>query len=180
MAGKRDELFILGEEEVGANPWGAPEEGPTATAPVSRPSRSLRLPVGWPLILGALVLILAFVFLAYPGDDGADPPAPHAEVPAVVTAPEVTPIARAPREADRPHRAPERQLQRPRSGDRRKAAKEPQEPMPAPPAETASAPAVTYAPPPDAAPEPAPEGTAAAPAQAAPLPAPRPEFGIER
>jgi hypothetical protein len=180
MAGKHDEVFLLGEEEVGADPWSAPEEEPTATTPVPGPSRSPRLRVSWPLILGALVVVVALAFLARPGGEGADPLLPRAEVPAVVTAPEVTPIARAPREVDRPHRSPERRPQRPRSVDRRKAMKESEEPMPAPLAETASAPVVTYAPTPEAAPEPAPEDTAAAPAQAAPLPAARPEFGIER
>ena len=180
MARKRDEVFLLGEEEVGADPWSPPAQAPIATAPVPGPSRSPRLPVSWPLILGALVVVVALAFLARPGGDGADPVSPRAEVPAVVTAPEVTPIARAPREADRPHRSLERQPQRPRSVDRRKAAKEPEEPMSAPLAETASAPVVTYAPAPEAAPEPAPEDTATAPAPAAPLPAARPEFGIER
>lgn len=176
MSGKRDEVFLLGAEEVGANPWSAPEEEPTATAPVPGPSRSPRLPVSWPLILGALVALVALAFFARPGGDGADPEPPRAEVPAVVATPEVTPIARVPREADRLHRAPERQAQRPRAGDRHKAVKESEEPMPVPLAETASAPVVIYAP----APEAAPEDTATAPAQAAPLPAARPEFGIER
>ena len=180
MAGKRDEVFLLGEEEVGADPWSAPTEEPTATAPVPGPSHSPRLPVSWPLILGALVAVIALAFVARPGGDGVEPPPPGAEVPAVVTPSEVTPIARAPREADRPHRSPERQPRRPRSGGRGKAMEEPEESTPAPLAETASAPVVTYVPAPEAAPEPAPEGTAGAPTQAAPLPAARPEFGIER
>lgn len=180
MARKRDEVFLLGEEEVGADPWSAPAEEPSATTPVPRPSRSPRLPVSWPLILGALLVVLALAFLARPGGDGGDPVSPRPEVAPVVTAPEVTPIARAPREANRPHRSPERRRQRPRSVDRRKAVKEPEEPMRAPLAETASAPVLTYAPASEAAPEPAPEDTATAPAQAAQLPAGRPEFGIER
>lgn len=174
MAGKRDEVFLLGEEQVGADPWIAPEEEPTATAPVPEPSRSPRLRVSWPLILGALPLVVALAFLARPGD-GAAPAPPRAEAPAVVTSPEVAPIARAPREADRSHRASERQRQRPHSGERHKSAEEPQAPVPALLAETASAPVITYVP----APEPAPED-AATPARAAPLPAARPEFGIER
>jgi hypothetical protein len=176
MAGKRDEVFLLGEEEVGADPWSAPEEEQTATAPVPGPSRSPRLRVSWPLALGALALVVGLALLARPGGDDAAPAPSRAEAPAVVTSPEVRPIARALREADRHHRVPERQPQRPRSGERHKAAEEPQAPMPAPLAETASAPVLTYVP----GPAPAPEGTVAAPAQAAPLPAARPEFGIER
>jgi hypothetical protein len=180
MAGKRDEVFLLGEEEIGADPWSAPAEAPSASAPVPGPPRSPRLSGSWPLILGALLVVVALAFLARPGGDGADPTPPRAGVPAVVTAPEVRPIARAPREADRPHREPERQARRPRAADRRRAAQESEEPMPAPLAEAASAPVITYAPAPEAAPEPVPEDTATAPAQAAPLPAARPEFGIER
>lgn len=176
MAAKRDEVFLLGEEEVGTDPWSAPAEAPAATAPIPGPSRSPRVPVGRLLIFGALLVVVVFAFLARPGRDGADPVSPHAEVPAAITAPAVTPIARAPREADRPHRSPERP-QRPRSLDRRKATKEPEEPMPAPLAEAANG---AYAPAPEAAPEPPPEDTATVPAPAAPLPAARPEFGIER
>jgi hypothetical protein len=178
MAGKRDEAFLLGEEALGADPCSAPAEEPTTTVPVPGPSCSSRWRASWPLILGAAVLAVAVAFLSRPGGDGAAP-APRATVPAVVSAPEVTPIARAPREADRPYRAPERQSQRPRSGARRKAMEEQPE-VAAPLAESASAPVITYTPVPEAAPKPAPEGTAAAPAKAAPLPAARPEFGIER
>jgi hypothetical protein len=180
MAGKRDEVFLLGEEEVGADPRSAPAEEPTATAPLPGSSRSRRLPVSRPLILGALVVVVAIVLVARAGGGGAAPAPPPADVPAVVTTPAVTPIARAPREADRPQRGPEHQARRPRSADEHKPAKGLQEPVPAPRAEAASAPLTTYAPAAEAAPEPAPEGTAAAPAQAAPLPAARPEFGIER
>lgn len=175
MAGKRDEVFLLGEEQVGADPWSAPEEEPTATAAVSPPSRSPRLHVSWPLILGALALVVALAFLARPSGDGPALAPPRAAAPPLVTSPEVAPIARAPHEADRPLRAPARRPQRPHSGERHKSAEEPQAPMPAPLAQTASAPAITYVP----APEPAPED-AVAPAQAAPLSAARPEFGIER
>jgi len=180
MAVKRDEVFLLGGEEVGADPWSAPAEEPTATAPVPGPSRSPRRRVSWPLILGAAVLVVVVAFLSRPGGEGASPAPSRAEVPAVVTTPAVTPIARAPREADRPHRSPEREPQRPGSGERGKESDDPEEPTPAPLAETASAPVVTYAPAPEAASEPAPEGTAGAPTQAAPLPTARPEFGIER
>lgn len=162
MAGKRDEIFLLGEEE------------PSASAPASGPSRSPR--PRWSLIGGGLVLIAAVVFIGRPSGDAVDPAPPRASAPA----PEVAPVARPPRHFDRPDRAPERQPQRPRSGEPRKAVKEREQPAPAPAAEATSAPAVTYAPAPQAAPEPAPEGRAAAPAQAAPLPAARPEFGIER
>lgn len=177
MAGKRDEVFLLGEEEVGADPWSAPAEEPTATAPVRGPSRSPGLPVRWLLILGALVVAVALALLARRGGSEVDPAPQRAEAPALVATPKVSPIARAPRETDRPHRALERQPQRPRSDERGEAMEEPRESTPSLLAETASAPA--YAPPPEATPEPAPEDTAA-PAQAAPLPAARPEFGIER
>jgi hypothetical protein len=180
MAGKRDEVFLLGEEEVGADPWGAPEEEPTATAPVPGPSRSPRLRVNWPLTLGGLALVVALAFLARPGGDGAAPAPPRAGAPAVVSSPEAAPIARASREADRPHRVAERQSQQPRPGRRHEAAEEPGEPASAPLAEAASGAVITYAPAPEAAPEPAPEEAAAAPTQAAPLRAARPEFGIER
>ena len=178
MAGKRDEVFLLGEEVIGSNPWNAPEEEPTATAPVPRLSRPGRLPASGPLILGALVSVVVFALVAHPGGDAADPAPPRAEVPAVLTTPEVEPVARAPRETDRPRRAPERRPRRPRPGDRHTAAEE--KPQPAPLPEAASAPVVTYAPTPEAASEPAPEGAAAAPAPAAPLSAARLEFGIER
>lgn len=178
MTGKHDEVFLLGEEVIGSDSWNAPEEEPTATAPVPGLSRQGRLRASWPLILGALVPVVVFAFLARPGGDAADPAPPRAEVPAVLTTPEVEPFARASRETDRPHRAPERRPRRPRPGDRHTAAEE--EPQPGALAEAASAPVVTYAPAPEATPEPAPEGAAAAPAPAAPLPAARPEFGIER
>lgn len=173
MAGKRDEVFWLGEEEVGSDPWSAPEEEPTARAPVPGSPGSPRLRANWPLTLGALLAVLVLVFLTRPGGGGADLAPPHTEVPAVVTTPEVASVARARSEADRPHRVPER---RSHPGDRHTPAEEPRS---AALAETANA-VVTPAPAPEAAPEPAPEGAAAAPAPAAPLPAARPEFGIER
>jgi hypothetical protein len=177
MTGKRDEVFLLGEEVIGADPWSAPEEEPTATAPVPGLSRPGRLRAGWPLILGALVPVVVVAFLARPGGDAADPAPPRPEVPAVLSTPEVEPVARTPREADRPHRAPESRLRRRRPGDRRTAA---EGELPAPLAEAASAPVVTYTPAPEATPEPALKDAAAVPAPAAPLPTARPEFGIER
>jgi hypothetical protein len=178
MAGKHDEVFFLGEEEVGSDPWSAPEEAPTASAPL--PSRSSCLRLSWPLILGVLVLVVALVSFARLHSDAADPERPRTNVPALLTTPEAVPIARASREPDRPHQEPEREPQRPRSGDGRKAAEQPEEPLAEPLVESASGSAITYAPAPQAAPEPAPEGSLAPPAQAAPLPAARPEFGIER
>ncbi len=174
MAGKRDEIFLLGEEEARGRSPSAPEEEPSARAPVPGSSRSSHL--RGLLLGGGLVLIAAIVFIGRPSGDAVDPAPPRASAPA----PEVAPVARAPRQLNRPHRAPERQPQRPLAGESRKAVKEREEPPPAPLAEAPSAPAVTYAPAPEAAREPAPEGRAAAPAQAAPLPAAWPEFGIER
>jgi hypothetical protein len=173
MAGKRDEVFLLGEEELGGESSRTLEEEATATVSVPAQSTSGRLRVGWPLILGPIAALAVLALLARPGGDGAEPARPRAEAPAVDTTPEVHSVARAPREARRSERAPER---RPSPSDRRTAA---QKPQPAPLAETASIPLVPYAPTPVPIPEPPPGGQAV-PAPATPLPAPRPEFGIER
>ncbi len=177
MAGKRDEVFLLGEEEMRSDPWSGPEEQPTATVPVPGAARLSRLRPGWPLALLALAAVGAVAFLARSGGGPADPVPPTIEAsPSAAEAPEVAPVTRAPHLAPRPHHAP-RRPRRPRPGERRAAGKT-EEPRPVPPAEGASAPSVTYTPMPEAASEAAP--AAAAPAPAAPLPAERPEFGIER
>ncbi|HET7445386.1 MAG TPA: hypothetical protein VFJ57_12070 [Solirubrobacterales bacterium] len=175
MAGKRDDVFLLGEEELGTEPPPASEE-PTATDPLARPARSFRPRVGL-RVLGALVLIIAGAAVIHSGGDGDDPAPTSAETPPIVAAPKALPAARPRRAPDRSGRARGRRGHPPQ---RHKAMKTPLEPAPAPLAETASAPEATYIPALESSPQSAPEGAPAAPAPAAALPPARPEFGIER
>ncbi|MGD9737616.1 MAG: hypothetical protein AB7V58_18690 [Solirubrobacterales bacterium] len=168
MAGKRDDIFVLGEEQLGAEAPSAPVEEPTASAPLSGRSRAPQLRLAWPLVSGGLVLLAAVALLVRLGDDG-EPAPPRAVVPTTTATP---PIVHAPA---RSHTAPERELRRLRSRERRPPAR-PAVVQPAPVAESPAAPVVTYEP----APEPAPEVMTAPSEPAPPAPAPRPEFGIER
>ena len=187
MAGKQDELFFLGAEEIGIDPHSTPEaESAAATVVDPAPSGSPRSRPSRLLILGALlVAVVAAVALGRPGGDAAQPPRPHAGVPVLEDPPQASAMAADSARSRPPSRPLTRHREQPRrrvrSGERT-AAK--QQPAPAPPAESASAPLANYAPTPTAAPEaapvPAPEGTAAAPAPATPVTSARPEFGIER
>lgn len=167
MAGKRDDIFVLGDEQLGAEAPSAPVEEPTASTPLSGRSRAPQLRLAWPLVSGGLVLIAAVALLVRLGD-GGEPAPPRAVVPTTTATPT---IVHAPA---RSHTAPERELRRPRSRERRPPAR-PAVETPAPVAEPA-APVVTY----ESTPEPAPEVMTAPSEPAPPPPAPRPEFGIER
>ncbi|MEZ5077119.1 MAG: hypothetical protein R2725_06740 [Solirubrobacterales bacterium] len=168
MAGKRDEVFLLGEEELGDEPLSASAEESTATTPLPGRSslRPSRLRIGWPQVLAGALLLAALALLVRPGEDGADPAPSRVAVPAPAT----VPVVRVP---PRPEPAPERGQRRARK-HRQASAK-----TPAPVTEPASAPVVVYEPAAEVAPEPVPEATAP-PAPAAPPAPPRPEFGIER
>jgi hypothetical protein len=183
MAGKRDEIFILGEEQVGADPWSPAEEEPSARAPVPGSTRSPRLRAGWRPILGALALVLLLASLGRSGGGSGDVQQREPAAPAVAAAPLAAPPALRPARPARPERpSPPTALQRGPNHSREPREKEGGEARAVPLAETASAPALTYTPAPttEAAPEPMPRGAAAAPTPAAPLAAARPEFGIER
>ncbi|MGD9737756.1 MAG: hypothetical protein AB7V58_19400 [Solirubrobacterales bacterium] len=172
MAGKRDEVFLLGEEELGDEHLSAPAEEPTATAPLPGRSRlrPSRLRIGWPQVLAGALLLAALALLVRPGEEGADQAPSRVALPAPAT----VPIVRAPQP---PEPAPERKPRRSRLPEHRQTS--PKKPAPAPVAEAASAPVVVYELALEAAPE-APEATTAPPAPASPPPPPRPEFGIER
>lgn len=173
MAGKRDEVFLLGEEELGDEPLSASAEEPTATAPLPGRSglRAFRLRIGWPQVLAGALLLAALALLVRPGQEGADSEPSRAAAPAPAT----VPIVRGPQ---RPEPMPGREPRLSRSPEPRKTS--PKKPAPAPVADAPSAPEVAYEPAPEIAPEAAPEVTTVPPAPTAPPPPPRPEFGIER
>lgn len=167
MAGRRDEVFILGEESLDGE--GFEETDAAEAEPGPAPARAPRSWVAFrrPLIAAGLLLFAAVAALSRLGGEDTPRAAPEPwSGPAPVPAPKVqAPVIHPPAAAPPPKPARDR-VKRPAPAS--------------PPAPEASAPpAVTYTPAAAPAPpslEPAP----VAPAPAQPVDSVRPEFGIER
>jgi hypothetical protein len=186
MAGKRDELFILGEEQLGEDSFlAAPEGGeePDRSAPQSQPTHAPRFGAARAPVAGALVVATAIVLIAsLGGGGGTEGPAPPQEsaAPRARPAPQVI----SPLPADqggRPRRHP-RVARRPRPRRQSSSAGSRSSREVAAAETSAAAPTIAIAPaPPSAAPaaEPAPVSPPApsSPVEGASV---RPEFGIER